>query len=192
MPTRFRFYYDATSSSYYHDIQATWFTLPFMRIHERNLEGHAILDLGILGRIEDDPHINQSAIQGYWAEVLGWVPSVALTDPRVRWEAVDANTARLMLPGLDDEGALTVTFDAATGLIAGIESQRYQNEKQPERSRWYNQVLEWGDVDGLSVAVRAQTQWEDNAPWATWEVEQISFNVDISARLAQFGGDVAE
>jgi len=59
MPTRFLFYYDATRSSHYHDIQATWFTLPFLRVHERNLEGHAMLDLGILGRVEDAPHTNQ-------------------------------------------------------------------------------------------------------------------------------------
>ncbi|MBC7870648.1 MAG: hypothetical protein H7Y09_07390 [Chitinophagaceae bacterium] len=66
MPTRFRFYYDVARSSHYHDIQATWFTLPFMRIHERNLEGHAILDLGILGRVEDAPHTNRAGMQGYW------------------------------------------------------------------------------------------------------------------------------
>ncbi len=28
------------------------------------------------------------------------------------------------------------------------------------------------------------------APWATWEVEQVSLNVDVSVRFSQFGGDV--
>ncbi len=192
MPTRFRFYYDAVSSSYYHDIQVTWFTLPFMRIHERNLEGHSILDLALLGRVEDDPQTNQSAIQGYWAEVLAWVPSIVLTDPRVRWEEVDEVTARLYLPELDDEAALTVHFDAGTGLITGVETRRYQDEKHTERRLWNNQVIEWGDVDGLSVAKRAQTQWDDAAPWAIWEVEQVVLNVNVSTRMAQFGGDVPE
>lgn len=192
MPTRFRFYYDAASSSYYHDIQVTWFTLPFMRIHERNLEGHSILDLALLGRVEDDPQTNQSAIQGYWAEVLAWVPSIALTDPRVRWEEVDEVTARLYLPELDDEAALTVHFDADTGLITGIETRRYQDEKQTERRLWNNQVVEWGHVDGMSVAKSAQTQWDDAAPWAVWEVEQVVLNVDVSTRMSQFGGDVPE
>jgi hypothetical protein len=190
MPTRFRFYYDAALSSYYHDIQATWFTLPFMRISERNLEGHTTLDLGLLGRVEDMPHTNRAALQGYWAEVLAWVPSIALTDNRVRWAAVDATTARLYLPGLDDDEALTVHFDADTGLLTEIETMRYQAETSPERFRWRNRILEWSLVAGQQVPVRSQTQWKDDTPWATWEVEQVALNVDVSARFKQFGGDL--
>ncbi len=191
MPTRFRFYYDAARSSHYHDIQVTWFGLTFLRIHERNLEGHATLDLAMLGRIEDAPRTNRAAIQGYWAEALAWLPAIPLTDPRVRWEAVDATTARLHLPGLEDEEAFTVRFDPDTGLLSEIETMRYQDESRPERWRWRNRVLTWGVVDGLRVPVRSQTQWNDNTPWATWEVEQVVLNVDVAARLAQFGGDVS-
>jgi len=191
MPTRFRFYYDAGRSSHYHDIQVTWFTLPFLRIHERNLEGHTMLDLSILGHVEDAPQTNRAAIQGYWSEVLAWVPAIALTDVRVRWEVVDKTTARLYLPGLDDQEALTVSFDADTGLMTTVETMRYQDESRPERWRWFNRILEWGVVDGLHVPVRSQTQWNDDTPWATWEVEQVIFNVDVSTRLAQFGGDVS-
>lgn len=190
MPTRFRFYYDAARSSHYHDIQVTWFNLTFMRIHERNLEGHVRLDLSILGQVDDAPRTNRAGIQGYWGEALAWLPAIPLTDSRVRWEAVDDTTARLYLPGLDDEEAFTVRFDAATGLMTEIETRRYQAEANPERWRWFNRVLAWGEVDGLRVPVRSQTQWNDNAPWATWEIEQIALNVDVSARLAQFGGDV--
>ncbi len=189
MPTRFRFYYDAVRNSHYHDIQVTWFNLTFMRIHERNLEGHVRLDLAIIGQVDDAPHTNRAGIQGYWSEVLAWVPSIALTDSRVRWEAVDETTARLVLPGLDDAEAFTVRFAADTGLITEIETMRYQSEENAERWRWFNRILEWGVVDGLRVPVRAQTQWRDDTPWATWEVEQVALNVNVSARLAQFGGD---
>ncbi|MBC7870647.1 MAG: hypothetical protein H7Y09_07385, partial [Chitinophagaceae bacterium] len=61
------------------------------------------------------------------------MPSIALTDPRVRWEAVDATTARLYLPGLDDEEAFTVRFDAATGLMTEFKTMRYQEEANAER-----------------------------------------------------------
>jgi len=190
MPTRFRFYYDAARSAHYHDIQVTWFTLPFMRIHERNLDGHATLDMGIIGRVDDMPQTNRSAVQGYWGEVLAWVPSIALTDPRVRWEAIDATTARLYLPGLDDVEAFTVHFDADTGLMTEFETMRYQEEGNAERGRWINRVIEWGVVDGLRVPIRAQTQWNDDIPWANWRVEQVMLDVDVSARMNQFGGDV--
>ncbi len=190
MPTRFRFYYDAARSSHYHDIQVTWFNLTFMRIHERNLEGHTNLDLSLIGKVDDQPNTNRASIQGYWSEVLAWVPSIALTDTRLRWEAVDATTAHLYLPGLNDEEAFTVRFDADTGLITEIETMRYQSEEKNERWRWFNRILEWGMVNGMRVPVRAQTQWRDDKPWAIWEVEQVVLNVDVSARLAQFGGDV--
>lgn len=189
MPTRFRFYYDAARSSHYHDIQVTWFNLTFMRIHERNLEGHVNLDLAIIGKVNDQPKTNRAGIQGYWSEVLAWVPSIALTDPRVRWKAVDDTTARLYLPGLDDSEAFTVRFDASTGLISEIETLRYQSEENAERWRWFNRILAWGVVNGMRIPVRAQTQWREDKPWATWEVEQVVLNVDVSARLAQFGGD---
>jgi hypothetical protein len=191
MPSRFRFYYDALRSSHYHDIEVTWFTLPFMHIHERNLEGHARLDLSILGQVDDAPKTNRASVQGYWAEVLAWLPAITLTDNRLQWETVDENTARLYLPGLDDVEALTVRFDAQTNLITEVETMRYQNETHLERWRWYNRTLEWGTVDGQPIPVRSQTQWNDSPPWATWQIEQVALNVGVAARLAQFGNDMS-
>jgi hypothetical protein len=190
MPTRFRFYYDAARSSHYHDIQVTWFTLPFMRITERNLEGHVKLDLAIIGQVDDAPKTNHAGIQGYWAEVLAWAPSIALTDSRVRWEVVDDTSARLYLPGLEDAEAFTVRFDPQTGLMTEVETLRYQSEENADRWRWFNRILAWEMVDGQRVPVRSETQWQEDAPWATWEVENVALNVDVSARLALFGGDL--
>jgi hypothetical protein len=190
MPTRFRFYYDAARSSHYHDIQVTWFTLPFMRISERNLEGHVKLDLAIIGQVDDAPKTNHAGIQGYWAEVLAWVPSIALTDSRVRWEVMDASSARLYLPGLEDAEAFIVRFDPQTGLMTEVETLRYQSEENAERWRWFNRILAWAVVDGQRVPVRSQTQWRDDTPWATWDIENVALNVDVSTRLAQFGGDL--
>ncbi len=190
LPSRFRFYYDAGRSSHYHEIQATWFSLPILHIHERNLEGHATLDLAMMGRVDNTPRTNRAAIQGYWAEVLAWLPAIPLTDPRVRWEAVDAATARLHLPGLEDAEAFTVRFDPGTGLLSEIETMRYRDESLPERRRWRNRFLAWDVVNGLHVPVRVQTQWDDDTPWATWEIEQIALNVDVTARLARVGGHI--
>jgi hypothetical protein len=35
----------------------------------------------------------------------------------------------------------------------------------------------------------AELQWGNDDPWATWDVEAIRYNIDLSARFAQFGGD---
>jgi hypothetical protein len=187
LPSRFRFYYAASSSSYYHLIEATWFTRPVLRIHERNLAGHTRLDLGLIGQVNDQPRTNRAAIQGYWSEVIAWVPAIALTDARVRWEAVDATCARLHLPGLDDAEALTLQFDAHTGLLTTLTTQRYQSESQAQRWPWHNRARAWAMVDGQRVLAQAATQWNDSRPWARWHVEQVALNVDVAARLAQFG-----
>jgi hypothetical protein len=191
LPARFRFYYDAVGSSHYHDIQVTWFNRPFIRIHARNLEGHATLDLGMMGRVDNQPHTNRAAVQGYWGEVLAWLPAIALTDPRVRWEAIDDHSARLHLPGLEVEEAFTITFDPETGLLDTLTARRYQSETNPQRWLWRNHARAWGMVDGQRVPVVSQTQWNEDKPWATWEIEHIALNVDVSARFSQFGGDVS-
>lgn len=190
MPCRFRFYYDGPGANYYHDIRVTWWRRTVMRIHERLLDGHSILDLSLIGRVEDDPNTNRAAVQGYWAEVLAWIPALALADSRLRWQAVDDSTARVLLPGLDDVEAFTLRFDADSGLLQEIETLRYAEAGSDTRRRWRNRVLRWEMLDGVRVPVIAETQWDDEPPWATWQVEQVALNLNVSARLAQFGGDV--
>ncbi len=189
LPTRMRLYYDAARMSHYHDFQVTWFTLPVLRVSERNLDGHAILDLPG-ERVENDPFTDAAANQGYWSETLAWVPAIVFNDPRVRWEAIDAHTARMYLPNADDVEAFTVGFDPDTGLLSTITTLRYGNVEQGRRERWSNRVLAWAQVGDLQLPALSETWWNDDAPWATWEVEQVVYNVDVSARLAQFGGDV--
>ena len=46
---------------------------------------------------ENDPLVDSAANQGLWAEMSVY-PAAYLTDPRVRWEAVDDLTARLYIP----------------------------------------------------------------------------------------------
>jgi len=42
----------------------------------------------------------------------------------------------------------------------------------------------------VMVPVEAETQWDDNDPWAVWHIDDILYNIDVSARLAEFGGDI--
>jgi hypothetical protein len=55
-----------------------------------------------------------------WAEAAAW-PSLLISDPRIRWEAIDENTARLIVPFEDQEDMLTVRFDSQSGLITRME-----------------------------------------------------------------------
>lgn len=184
---RFKFSH-AAPGNYYHYIQATWFGVPVATINERYLDGQGILDIPG-AYVENDPNTNRAANQGFWSEALAWVPSVIFSDERVRWEAVDDTTARLIVPGGTDEEAFTVCFDAHTGLMSEMTTQRYQDPVPAPRLRWTNRPLEWDVVNGVRVPVRAETQWDDNPPWVVWQIEQVLYNVPVTNRLAQFGGD---
>ncbi|MCI0712458.1 MAG: hypothetical protein L0154_20045 [Chloroflexi bacterium] len=47
--------------------------------------------------------------------------------------------------------------------------------------------MEWGELDGWTVPLRSETQWDNDKPWAVWELEQVVLNVDVAARLDTFG-----
>jgi hypothetical protein len=187
MPARFRFSYDV-KRGHYHDIQVTWYTLKVMQIHERFLDGRSILSIPFMGRIENDPYNNAASNQGFWAELLAWVPALAVTDARVRWEAIDDSSVRLIVPNADPIEAFTVRFDPATGLMTSLVAQRYRDSALAVRERWLCEALEWREIDGAQVMATSTIRWGEAAPWVTWEVEQVALNVDVAARWEQFGG----
>jgi hypothetical protein len=189
LPIRFKFYHDA-GHAYYHFIQAGWFGQPLLAVNERFLEGVSILD--IPGQyVEDNPEINASANQGMWSEAI-WLPSIWFTDERVRWEAIDDNSARLVIPDAADEEAFTVSFDPQTHLIDHLTTLRYQSPGDTERTLWTPRILEWDRFNGVIVPSSSTLQWGSAAPWVEWHVETVLYNVNVSARLAQFGGEYAD
>jgi hypothetical protein len=189
LPARFKFYHDA-GNAYYHLIQVTWFGIPILTVNERYLDGEGMLDLPG-GLIQNEPKVNAAANQGLWAEGI-WLPSVWFTDERVRWEAVDANTARLIIPNATEEEQLTVHFDPTTGLIAEVVSLRYQDKADENRQPWTSRTWGWQSLNGVQVPLEASIRWGDDEPWVVWHVEQVIYNIDVTGRLAQFGGDFAD
>ena len=185
-PGRFKFYHDA-GAAYYHYIQLTWFGVPIITVNERYMDGVAIMDLPG-DRIEDNPQTNAAAHLALWAESI-WLPSILFVDDGVRWEAVDDTTAHMIVPGSAPEEVFTVHFDPATGLITEMSTMRYQNPASTERTLWINRVIKWQSFNGVMLPAVAELQWGNDDPWATWDVEAIRYNIDLSARFAQFGGD---
>lgn len=184
-PARFKFYHIA-GEGYYHYIQLTWFGRPIMTVNERYLDGVSILDLPV-GRVENDPKVNAAANLGLWAESI-WLPSLLFSDPRLRWEAVDENTARMVVPGAAPEEVFTVRFDPESGLIASMVALRYQQPTSTERTPWHNRALKWGRHNGIRLPVLAELQWDTAVPWAVWDVETVLYNVEVKGRMTQFGG----
>ena len=184
-PARFRFTHVA-GQAYRHYIEATWFGLPILKVNERYLDGKGRMELPF-GTIEGEPKIDESANLGLWVESI-WLPSIWVTDPRVRWEPVDEHTALLRVPFGDTQGTFVTRFDPQTGLLDTMEAMRYREAGDERRTLWINQNLEWGDLGGILTArVGASTWFDQGRPWAVFRVEEVIYNVDVDAYIRARG-----
>ncbi len=184
MPARFRFTHVA-GQDYRHYIEATWFGLPIMQVNERYVGGKARMEVPFA--TDEGDKLDQAANLGMWAE-LAWVPAVFLTDSRVRWEAVDENTAVLLVPFKQAQERYVVRFDPKTGLVDWMESMRYHDSKSASKVLWLNQSLEWKPIDGVLTNVSGSATWMDNGkPWAVFHVEDIHLNLDVQEYINRRG-----
>lgn len=180
-PSRFRFTHIA-GQDYSHDIVSTIFGLPILKVHESYIDGWSRLKLPF-SVTEGGPKVEQAANLGLWAESI-WLPAIFVTDNRVRWTAVDAETALLTVPYGEDEETFVVRFDPETGLIRFLEAMRYHSETSTQKTLWINEILAWNELGGVLLPSEATVTWLDKGtPWATFRVEEVVTNVDVREAL---------
>ena len=181
-PTRVRMAHNV-GQEYRQFFQATYFGFPFMAADEWIIDGHAVLNTPV-GRVENDPDIDSASNLALWAFGLN-APSIFLSDPRVRWEPIDENTARLVVPSGAGEDRFTVTFDPATGLVATMDALRYVDAEQGKKP-WRSVPGEWREIAGMLVPTRLEVIWlHEGTPWLTADIEDIAFNVPVDTYLQE-------
>jgi hypothetical protein len=182
LPARYRFTHEA-GKSYRHYIEATLFGIPVFRVNERYVDGHAFMDLGFA--TDEGPKVDQAANLGLWAE-SAWFPALFLTDPCVRWEPVDGQTASLVVPFEEGEDRFIVRFDPQTGLIEWMESMRYHASDSPAKVLWMNKTEAWTERDGRPFPLRGSAIWmDDGKPWAVFTLEDMVFNAEVGDLMAR-------
>lgn len=167
LPTRFRFFHDA-GRSYRHYIEVTFFGLPLMKVNEYFVDGKERQELPWVVAT-DNPKLDQAGNLGMWAEIIQWLPSVLVTDPAVRWEPVDEQTAILVVPFADGEERFVVRFSSTTGELIYWEVMRYA-DGNGEKTLWVN-----------------GTWFDDGKPWFVIQEEQVVTNVDVDTSLEASG-----
>jgi hypothetical protein len=186
LPARFLFVHN-TGKDYRHYIEATWFGLPIMKVNEGYVDGASFFEAPV-GNIHDDASTNQAANLAVWAEA-GWFPSIWLTDPRVRWEAVDERTALLFVPFEDKLENFVVRFNPETGMIDTMEAMRFRDSGDAARKiLWITTADKGPNIEGSNISSVGSATWLDQGkPWATFSLEEVHFNVDVSEYIYQRG-----
>jgi hypothetical protein len=186
LPARFLFVHNA-GKDYRHYIEATWFVLPVMKVDEGYLDGMSFFE-SPMGNIYDDASTNQAANLAVWAEA-GWFPSIWLTDERARWEPMDEKTALLFVPFEDQEENFVVRFNPETGLIDTMEAMRYRDSGDQARKILWITTNEPGIfIEGTKLSAVGSATWMDQGkPWATFTLEEVNYNVDVSEYIRQKG-----
>jgi len=184
-PARFRFTHNA-GRDYRHYIEATIFGFPLLKVNESYLDGHSRLELPV-GIIENEPKVDMAANLGLWGESI-WLPSIYITDSRVRWEAIDEITARLVVPFGEQEDSFTVTFDPQSGLIQRMQALRYKQAQDEQKTLWFLDALEWDIFNDILVPSLSTVTWEDEGvPWLTITLGELIYNVDVSTYIRASG-----
>jgi hypothetical protein len=187
LPARFLFVHNA-GRDYRHYIEATWFGIPIMKVNERFLDGKSLFELPVGTPIEDDPSTNQAANLAVWAEAA-WFPSIWMTDPRVRWEAVDENTALMYIPFEGKEENFVMRFNPETGLLDSMEAMRFRDSgPQAKKILWITRNVKGKKIEGTKLDAVGTATWLDQGkPWATFTLEEVKYNVDVSEYIRQKG-----
>ena len=176
-PARLRFIHEA-GRGYRHYIEATIFGYPLLKVNERYLDGQSQMELPV-GVIENEPKINMAANLGLWGESI-WLPTIFITDPRVRWQAIDDSSAQLIVPFEDGEDTFTVVFDVQTGLIQSMEAMRYREADDAAKIPWRLEPVAWEAYHGILIPSRSTVTWGDEGtPWLVVDIDDVAYNVDV-------------
>lgn len=186
LPARFVFVHN-TGRDYRHYFEATFYGMPVMKVNESYLDGYSYFELPV-ATYENDPNISQGANLAVWAEAA-WFPSIWVTDPRVRWEPVDDNSALLFVPFDDKEENFVMRFNPDTGLLDSMEAMRYREAgAQAKKILWITRNIEGNHIEGTNISATGSVTWLDQGkPWAILSLEDVVYNVDVSEYIRTRG-----
>jgi hypothetical protein len=194
LPARFIFIHNA-GRNYRHYIEATWFGMPIMKVNEGYVDRKSFFEGPVGDPILDDPSTNQAANLAVWAEAA-WFPSIWITDTRVRWAPVDENTALMYIPfedkrssPVDKEENFVMRFNPETGLLDSMEAMRYRDSgPQAKKILWITRNVPSQKIEGTQLDTVGTATWLDQGiPWATFTLEEVNYNVDVSKYIRQKG-----
>lgn len=145
------------------------------------VDGRGLMKVG--PAIEMGPTYDEGALIAMWGEALVF-PGAWLGRPDVRWDAVDAHTARLVVVSDHAEVPLTVAFDTSVGFPVSCEADRHRGAGP--RVRWTGRWSGWRPTRaGVLAPSWMNVQWMDeDRPWLDLRVTSIELNGPVERDIA--------
>ncbi len=108
---------------------------------------------------------------------------------RVRWEAIDDETALLRVPFDADTQTLVVRFNPNTGLIDSMEAMRYREAGADKpKILWITRSEQVPSSRKGKVIASGSAMWLDQgSPWAYFHIESAIYNADVTNYLHEKG-----
>lgn len=158
----------------------SWFGITFLRGGDELRKGHGRFMMG--NTVLEKHNLDLSEDTILWLHSLLFAPTALLNDPRLRWEAVDEHSVRLIAPyAKDGTRAYKLCFDEQMQLIR-IETQRTTTRD----ARVLDFQMETGPVvsldEGIKIPGSMTAAWE-NDPYQRYTIQGISYRMSIDEEI---------
>ncbi len=121
--------------------------------------------------------IDQGTLLRFLGEIV-WFPSAALS-PHIRWEAIDATSARATMTYEGVTGSAVFSFDER-GRFVSMSTERYMGSGADARlERWFTQATEWREMGGVVIPVQGDVIWKlasGDFSYYRWELTELEFD----------------
>jgi hypothetical protein len=178
MPVRFKGCY-IPSQEFYRDMEVTWYRIPIITGHEFYLkEGGVFQTQDIFTMDVTDEKITHGQNLIMWSEAV-LIPSVFVTDQNIRWEAINASSACLVVPRGEKEDSLLVRFDPVSGFMTQMSAWRYHDQEE-YKSHWCVDYSDWKTYHDIMIPGQIAHSWEkENNPWSYMTIDGVEYNVEF-------------
>jgi hypothetical protein len=167
-------------AAFVHDIRIGRGRLSFRFGIDTFIDGHGAVRIG--PSVSRGPHYDHGALIAMWGEAIAFRSA---WDGRsdVRWLAVDADSATLVVDGPEGDLPIRFGFDPETGLPATCSADRYKGDGP--KVAWMGTTAGWRVMGGVLVPGRFSVRWADEPePWLEITTRRVTMNAPVDDRLA--------
>lgn len=120
--------------------------------------------------------LNEATLQRYLAEMV-WFPSAVLS-PNVKWETIDANSARATMD-INGTSASGIFYFDESGRFEKFVAMRYKDVSESAPREWTVMATRSDTINGRFIPVDCEVKWKlDSGDW-TWlrlTITDIEYN----------------